>query len=60
MTITGKTDLYARICERPEVKSCGLLSFNHSLRTGDWRIVFIIDDTARTVGVTRVPPARGL
>jgi mRNA interferase RelE/StbE len=28
------------------------------IRTGDWRVVYIIDDTGRTVGVTRIAHRR--
>ena len=28
------------------------------IRTGDWRVVYIIDDTAKTVNVTRIAHRR--
>jgi mRNA interferase RelE/StbE len=56
--IVGKIDALAH---SPRPAGCKKLKGHKDqwrIRTGDWRVVYIIDDTARTVDVTHIAHRR--
>jgi mRNA interferase RelE/StbE len=57
--IIGKIDALAHFPRPSGCKKLKGYKDQWRIRTGDWRVVCIIDDIAKTVDVTRASPAMG-